>query len=77
VKIYKTPNGEATQWFGISIVACAVPLEWISFNSPLLVTFCLMKISGVPLLEKKNSQKSGYAEYAAKTSVFVPMPPKN
>jgi steroid 5-alpha reductase family enzyme len=36
-----------------------------------------MKISGVPLLEKKNRQKPGYAEYAAKTSVFVPMPPKN
>jgi steroid 5-alpha reductase family enzyme len=78
-KYTRHPNyfGEATQWFGISIVACAVPFGWISFISPLLLTFFLMKISGVPLLEKKNSQKPGYAEYAAKTSVFVPMPPKN
>ena len=65
------------QWFGISVVACAVPFGWISFISPLLLTFFLMKISGVPLLEKKNSQKPGYAEYAAKTRVFVPMSPEN
>ena len=78
-KYTRHPNyfGEATQWFGISIIACAVPLGWISFISPLLLTFFLLKISGVPLLEKKNAKKPGYAEYAAKTSVFVPMPPKN
>lgn len=78
-KYTRHPNyfGEATQWFGISIIACAVPYGWISFISPLLLTFFLLKISGVPLLEKKNAKKPGYAEYAAKTSVFVPMPPKN
>ncbi len=78
-KYTRHPNyfGEATQWFGISIIACAVPFGWISFISPLLLTFFLLKISGVPLLEKKNAKKPGYAEYAAKTSVFVPMPPKN
>ncbi|MDX1771196.1 MAG: DUF1295 domain-containing protein, partial [Planococcaceae bacterium] len=63
--------------FGISIIACAVPFGWISFISPLLLTFFLLKISGVPLLEKKNAKKPGYEEYAAKTSVFVPMQPKN
>lgn len=78
-KYTRHPNyfGEATQWFGISIIACAVPFGWISFISPLLLTFFLLKISGVPLLEKKNAEKPGYAEYAAKTSVFLPMPPKN
>ncbi|MBU0903772.1 MAG: DUF1295 domain-containing protein [Firmicutes bacterium] len=78
-KYTRHPNyfGEATQWFGISIIACAVPFGWISFISPLLLTFFLLKISGVPLLEKKNAKKPGYAEYAAKTSVFVPMPPTN
>ena len=78
-KYTRHPNyfGEATQWFGISIIACAVPFGWISFISPLLLTFFLLKISGVPLLERKNVKKPGYAEYAAKTSVFVPMPPKN
>ena len=78
-KYTRHPNyfGESTQWFGISVIACAVPFGWISFISPLLLTFFLLKISGVPLLEKKNSQKPGYEEYAAKTSVFVPMPQKN
>lgn len=78
-KYTRHPNyfGEATQWFGISIIACAVPFGWISFISPLLLTFFLLKISGVPLLEKKNAKKPGYEEYAAKTSVFVPMPPTN
>ncbi|AYC28625.1 DUF1295 domain-containing protein [Paenisporosarcina cavernae] len=78
-KYTRHPNyfGEATMWYGISFVASSVPCGWLSFISPILLTILLLKISGVPLLEKKNAQKPGYAEYARKTSVFVPMPPKN
>jgi steroid 5-alpha reductase family enzyme len=72
------PNyfGEATQWWGLWLIALSVPMGWVAFVSPLLITWTLVFVSGVPMLEKKMAEKPGWAEYAARTSVFVPLPPK-
>jgi steroid 5-alpha reductase family enzyme len=51
-------------------------MGWVAFVSPLLITWTLVFVSGVPMLEKKMAEKPGWAEYAARTSVFVPLPPK-
>jgi steroid 5-alpha reductase family enzyme len=41
------------------------------------MTFFLLKVSGVPMLERSlNKRREGYAEYAARTSVFIPRLPK-
>jgi Protein of unknown function (DUF1295) len=49
---------------------------WTIF-SPILMTFLLMKVSGVALLEQKLSEtKPKYKEYTEKTSAFFPMIPK-
>ena len=40
------------------------------------MTFLLMRVSGVPMLERAQRQKPGYAEYVATTSGFFPWPPK-
>jgi steroid 5-alpha reductase family enzyme len=45
--------------------------------SPALITFFLLKISGVPMLEAAMQQKPGWAEYARRVSVFVPWFPKS
>jgi len=43
----------------------------------LVMTILLRRVSGVVLLEKSLSKrKEGYAEYVARTSAFVPRPPK-
>ena len=73
------PNyfGESLMWWGIFVVAYASghPLWYIAVISPLLITFLLLKVSGIPLLEAKMSEHPDWLEYARRTSVFIPLPP--
>lgn len=73
------PNyfGESMMWFGIAFCGAslsAVPI--VGFISPLLITFLLLKVSGVPMLEKRWEGNTQWEEYKKKTSVFVPFFPK-
>lgn len=48
-----------------------------TFIGPMLITFLLLRVSGVTLLEKNlRVSKPGYAEYVERTSAFVPSPPR-
>lgn len=73
------PNyfGDATLWWGFSCFALATPgSAWILF-SPILMTFLLLRVSGVALLEKGLSEtKPAYADYVRRTSPFFPWPPR-
>jgi steroid 5-alpha reductase family enzyme len=77
-KYSRHPNyfGEITQWWGLYIMALAIPHGYLTFWGPLMITFFLLKISGIPLLEKALKGRPGYAEYAARTSRLIPLPPK-
>lgn len=71
------PNyfGEALQWWGIWVLALSVPGEWWTVVSPLAITFLLLFVSGVPMLEKALAERvPGYREYQRRTPVFVPWP---
>ena len=47
-----------------------------SVVGPILMSVLLLKVSGVTLLERTLADsKPGYAEYAATTSSFFPLPP--
>ena len=73
------PNyfGDATLWWGLYLLACAVPGGWRTIASPIVMTVLLLKVSGVALLERGLvSTKPGYAEYIARTSAFVPWFPR-
>lgn len=72
------PNyfGEATQWWGIFVIALAVPLGWVSVIAPLTIMILLLFVSGVPLTEKRFEGRPGWREYKKRTSVFLPLPPK-
>lgn len=68
------PNyfGEAVLWWGIGLIgaAGAGPLALIS---PLLLTFLLVKISGVAMLDRALvDRRPGYADYIESTPAFVP-----
>jgi len=72
------PNyfGDSLIWWGIYLVAAATPGGWLTIFSPLLMTFFLMKVSGVPMLEKAlAARREGYREYMERTSSFFPWPP--
>jgi steroid 5-alpha reductase family enzyme len=72
------PNyfGESLVWWGIFVILLSIPHGWAAVFSPAIITFLLLKVSGVPLLEKRYAQNPTYRTYAAKTNVFVPWFPK-
>lgn len=71
------PNyfGDALQWWGFYLLAAAAGAWWTIF-SPILMTFLLVRVSGVAMLERSLEQRPGYAEYARRTSAFIPWLPK-
>jgi steroid 5-alpha reductase family enzyme len=74
------PNyfGDAAMWWGIGIIALPVSWGWATLIGPALMTFFLMKVSGVALLEKSlQTTKPKYADYVRRTSAFFPRPPKD
>lgn len=74
------PNyfGDALLWWGIFIAALPWPNVSYTVLSPLLMTLLLMKVSGVPLLEKRMAEtRPKYAEYARKTPAFFPWRPRD
>jgi steroid 5-alpha reductase family enzyme len=73
------PNyfGDACVWWGFFLVALAAPGSAWTVFSPVLMTYFLLKVSGVVLLEKKLVEtRPEYADYVARTSAFVPWFPK-
>jgi len=74
------PNyfGDSLIWWGIFLVAAATPGGWITIFSPLLMTYFLMRVSGVPMLEEALAERrEGYRQYMQETSSFVPWPPRS
>lgn len=70
------PNyfGEACVWWGFYCFALAAGAWWTVF-SPLLMTFLLLRVSGVSLLEKDiGERRPEYALYRQTTSAFIPWP---
>jgi steroid 5-alpha reductase family enzyme len=72
------PNyfGEITQWWSIGIIALSCRHGWIGLVGPLVISFLIIKISGVPLLEKAYKDNPDYQEYKRHTSMLIPLPVK-
>lgn len=92
-KFSRHPNffGESEQWWGIFIIAISYAFYngspysvthmvtgWLSILGPILLTFILLKFSGIPTLEKEGilAGREGYEEYLETTSSFIPWFPK-
>ncbi len=73
------PNyfGDACVWWGIALVAAETGLGAVGLIGAAVMTVFLRRISGVTLLEKSLvKRRPGYAEYVARTSPFIPRPPR-
>lgn len=76
------PNyfGEVLMWWGIAILGFAngfgLVVSLIGLVSPLVVTWLLRYVSGVPLLEKHMKTKPGFSDYEKATNIFFPWFPK-
>ncbi len=72
------PNyfGNACLWWGFGLIALSAGAWW-ALVSPVVMTFLLLKVSGVSLLEQDiGERRPKYADYIARTSAFFPLPPK-
>jgi steroid 5-alpha reductase family enzyme len=70
------PNyfGDATQWWGLWLIAAEAGGWWTAIG-PALMTFLLLRVSGVALLERRMGRsKPAYADYVARTNAFLPGP---
>ena len=73
------PNyfGDFCVWWGFYLVAAAGGAWWTVF-SPLLMSFLLLRVSGVTLLESTIvERRPEYRDYIRRTSPFFPRPPRS
>jgi steroid 5-alpha reductase family enzyme len=71
------PNyfGDALVWWGLGLVGAASGAWWCLLG-PALMTFLLVRVSGVSLLEKDIAgRRPEYVAYVRRTSPFLPLPP--
>jgi steroid 5-alpha reductase family enzyme len=73
-KYTRHPNyfGEATMWWGMFLIALGAGASVAAILSPLTITFLLLFVSGVPLVEKPMWERPEFREYAKHTSKFFP-----
>ena len=74
------PNyfGDFLVWWGFYLVAAKPDSFWWTIIGPLIMSFLLIRVSGVRLLENSlRDRVAGYKEYVRNTSPFFPLPPKN
>ena len=72
------PNyfGEALLWWGFYLLAASAGYAWTIF-APLLMTFLLLRVSGITLLEKDiGERRPAYRDYVRRTNAFIPGPRK-
>jgi steroid 5-alpha reductase family enzyme len=73
------PNyfGDACVWWGLYLVASETAIGVWALPGPILLTFLLTRWSGVPTVEGRMRRKRpDYEAYVARTSAFIPWPPK-
>jgi len=72
------PNyfGDATLWWGFYLIAAGAGNGWLTGFSPVIMTFLLMRVSGVSFLERTLKRtKPESADYTRRTSAFLPWLP--
>lgn len=68
------PNyfGELLQWWSIGVIALGVPQGWIGLAGPLLISYLIVFISGIPPMEKAFEEREGWSQYKSHTSALIP-----
>lgn len=72
--ISRHPNylGEILHWVGVSFIPLGLEWGWVGLMSPLLITFLLYFVSGVPLLEQRFLGRADFLEYQKNTGAIFP-----
>ena len=73
------PNyfGDACMWWGLFLISLGSWVELPFAVAPLLMTFILTRGTGQRLTDQRMAAtRPQYADYAARTSGFIPLPPR-
>lgn len=72
------PNyfGEATMWWGIAIIVLGTAYGWVGLITPVIISYLLLFVSGVPMTEKAFEGRPGWESYKKRTSKFLPTLPR-
>jgi len=73
------PNyfGDFCMWWGLFAISYGSWQELPTLVAPLLMTFILTRGTGAAMTDRRmKASRPGYADYVARTSGFVPLPPK-
>lgn len=72
------PNyfGEISLWWGFYLFTLTTPYWYLGLIGPLTITFLILGVSGIPMLEKRYQGNKEYKKYQNTTSAFFPLPPK-
>ena len=77
-KYTRHPNyfGEVTMWWGNFVIVATTSLGLIALISPLIMTWLMLFVSGIPMLEKKYDNNEAFQAYKKRTNAFFPWFPK-
>jgi steroid 5-alpha reductase family enzyme len=72
------PNyfGDSAVWWGLWLISIADALSVTTVLSPVAMTYFLVYATGARLTERIMADRPGFREYCARTSFFVPRPPR-
>ena len=65
---------EIIAWVGFAIASASLPGGWVGIACPLLISYFLLRVTGVPLTEKHSVETHGddYRRYQRTTSMLIP-----
>lgn len=69
---------EMVIWIGVFLFACGSAYGWVSIYAPVIITYLLLTVTGIPPAEASSVKRRGdaYRHYQETTSAFIPLPPK-
>lgn len=73
-KYSRHPNyfGEVVMWWSIFLFSLGIEMWYVGIISPLLLTYLLYNVSGVPKLEAKYKNNEDYKSYIDNTPAIIP-----
>ncbi len=73
------PNyfGEVSMWWGIWLMTLSAPYGLLGIIGPLTITVLILKVSGIPLLEKGKDADPAFQAYKQRVSGFFPWFPNH
>lgn len=78
-KYSRHPNyfGEVVLWWGIWLISLGSSFSYMGIIGPITISFLILKVSGIPMLEKKYEGNLEFEEYKRVTNAFFPWKPKD